>query len=110
MNTDYSQFLHMLPEVTLMAVFVIVLLTDLFTAPRVAPVAATESKPFKAPRGWFNCVVCTLMLVHLLINICPVAPATTFSGMYITGTHISSIPSLFSRDISLPCDTTERIL
>ena len=96
MNTDYSQFLHMLPEVTLMAVFVIVLLTDLFTAPRVAPVAATEGKPFKAPRGWFNCVVCTLMLVHLLINICPVAPATTFSGMYITNGPIGVIKTILA--------------
>lgn len=33
MNIDYSQFLHMMPEVSLMAVLVIVFIADFFTAP-----------------------------------------------------------------------------
>ena len=56
MNIDYSQFLNMLPEVTLTAILVIVFIADLFTAAKPA-----ESKP----RKWFNPLVCALMLVHI---------------------------------------------
>ena len=36
MNIDYSQFFHMLPEVTLTAVLVIVFIADLFSAAKPA--------------------------------------------------------------------------
>ena len=48
MNIDYSQFLNMIPEVTLMAALMIVFITDLFTA----------KKPGEARnRNWFNPLV-----------------------------------------------------
>lgn len=75
MNIDYSQFLNMIPEVTLMAALMIVFITDLFTA----------KKPGEARnRNWFNPLVCVLMLAHIFINIWPTEASTAFGGMYMT--------------------------
>ena len=72
MNVDYSQFLNMVPEVSLMAILVITFLVDFFTAKKPADTVDGN------PRKWFNCLVCALMLVHICLNI-------AFGGMYATG-------------------------
>ncbi|MFW5525671.1 MAG: NADH-quinone oxidoreductase subunit N [Prevotella sp.] len=79
MNVDYSQFLNMVPEVSLMAILVITFLVDFFTAKKPADTVDGN------PRKWFNCLVCALMLVHICLNIAPTSPATAFGGMYATG-------------------------
>lgn len=79
MNVDYSQFLNMVPEVSLMAILVITFLVDFFTAKKPADTVDGN------PRKWFNCLVCALMLVHIYLNIAPTSPATAFGGMYATG-------------------------
>lgn len=79
MNVDYSQFLNMVPEVSLMAILVITFLVDFFTAKKPADTVDGH------PRKWFNCLVCALMLVHICLNIAPTSPATAFGGMYATG-------------------------
>ena len=79
MNVDYSQFLNMVPEVSLMAILVIAFLVDFFTAKKPADTVDGN------PRKWFNCLVCALMLVHICLNIAPTSPATAFGGMYATG-------------------------
>ena len=86
----------MIPEVTLMAVLVIVFIADFLTAPRVAAVKVAEGETFKNPRGWFNCLVCALLLAHLLINIGSTPEATTFSGMYITNGPIGVIKTILA--------------
>ena len=75
MNIDYSQFLNMIPEVTLMAILLVVFFVDLFTAQKAAPVAvaqaATGEQSLNKPKGdilsvhassrpWFNILVCAL--------------------------------------------------
>lgn len=87
MNTNYSQFLYMMPEVTLMAILVIVFLADLFTAPRVG-----ESRR----RTWFNPLVGVLMLAHILINIFPTESMETFGGMYATGPGVGVIKTILA--------------
>ncbi len=79
MNVDYSQFLNMVPEVSLMAILVITFLVDFFTAKKPADTVDGN------PRKWFNCLVCALMLVHICLNIAPTSPVTAFGGMYATG-------------------------
>lgn len=96
MNIDYSQFLNMIPEVTLMAVLVIVFIADFITAPRVAVGKVDAEGTFVSPRPWFNTLVCVLMLVHLIINIAPVAEATTFGGMYMTNASVGVIKSILA--------------
>ena len=79
-----------------MAVLVIVFIADFLTAPRVAAVKVAEGETFKNPRGWFNCLVCALLLAHLLINIGSTPEATTFSGMYITNGPIGVIKTILA--------------
>ena len=83
MNLDYSQFFHMMPEVTLMAMLVIVFIIDFATAHK-APIVITDDKTAPSPRPWFNPLVCVFMLIHILLNCCPTEPATAFGGMYAT--------------------------
>ena len=84
----------MMPEVSLMAVLVIVFIADFFTAPRVADVQAGAD--FKAPRAWFGPLVCVLMLAHTLFNLAPVESAVTFGGMYYTTPSIGIIKSILA--------------
>ena len=84
----------MMPEVSLMAVLVIVFIADFFTAPRVADVQAGAD--FKAPRAWFGPLVCVLMLAHTLLNLAPVESAVTFGGMYYTTPSIGIIKSILA--------------
>ena len=107
MNIDYSQFLNMIPEVTLTVILLIVFVVDLLTAQKASPLAihqaengelalAKEQVPagVKAQgefRKWFNPFVCVLMLIHVLINIFPTAAAESFGGRYVTNVSIGFI-------------------
>ena len=73
----------MMPEVTLMAMLVIVFIIDFATAHK-APIVITDDKTVPSPRPWFNPLVCAFMLIHILLNCCPTEPATAFGGMYAT--------------------------
>ena len=87
MNIDYSQFLNMIPEVTLMVALMIVFITDLFTA----------KKPGEARnRNWFNSLVCVLMLAHIFINIWPTEASTAFGGMYMTNGSVGVIKTILA--------------
>lgn len=87
MNIDYSQFLNMIPEVTLMALLVIVFIADFLTA----------QKPGEGnTRGWFNPMVCVLMAAHLIINIGPTEAAQSFGGMYMTNSAVGVIKSILA--------------
>ena len=87
MNIDYSQFLNMIPEVTLMAALMIVFITDLFTA----------KKPGEARnRNWFNPLVCVLMLAHIFIYIWPTEASTAFGGMYMTNGSVGVIKTILA--------------
>ena len=55
---NYSQFLNMIPEATLMVVLLITFIADF-----------CSSK--SADRKWFNPLVCLLMVAHIAINIFP---------------------------------------
>lgn len=68
---NYSQFLNMIPEATLMAILVIVFIAD-FASSR------------HSERKWFNPLVSILMLAQVLINICPQEAVSVFGGMYVT--------------------------
>ena len=82
MNIDYSQFLRMFPEVTIMAMLVITFGADFFSVGK--------------ERKWFNPLVCVLMVAHLVINIFPVETSTTFGGMYQTNASIGVIKTILA--------------
>ena len=80
---DYSQFLNMIPEATLMAVLVIVFLADFISSG-------------KTIRKWFNPLVCILMLAQVLINICPQEPVSTFGGLYVTSHSVNIMKTILA--------------
>ena len=95
MNLDYSQFFHMMPEVTLMAMLVIVFIVDFATAHK-APIVITDEKTASSPRPWFNPLVCVFMLIHILLNCCPTEPATVFGGMYVTTPMVGVLKTILA--------------
>ena len=112
MNIDYSQFLNMIPEVTLTAILLIVFVVDLFTAQKPSNLAIFQAENGElalqkkqssvseltdvSPRSWFNTLVCILMLVHILVNIFPTSASTSFGGMYATSASIGIIKTILA--------------
>lgn len=94
MNIDYSQFLSMIPEVTLMALLVIVFIADFSTAQRF--VMSDGDNKTSSPRAWFNPLVCLLMAAHIVINIFPVTASTAFGGMYYTTPAIGVVKTILA--------------
>ena len=73
---DYSQFLYMKEELSLIAVILILFVVDLFTCPDhkgTAPKLPTRSLTLPAV---------ILLTIHTVINLFPGAPAEAFGGMY----------------------------
>lgn len=95
MNLDYSQFFHMMPEVTLMALLVIVFIVDFVTAHK-APIVLTDEKTGPSPRPWFNPLVCIFILAHILVNICPTESASVFGEMYVTSPMIGVVKTILA--------------
>ena len=85
----------MMPEVTLMAMLVIVFIIDFATAHK-APIVITDDKTAPSPRPWFNPLVCVFMLIHILLNCCPTEPATAFGGMYATTPMIGVLKTILA--------------
>ena len=85
----------MMPEVTLMAMLVIVFIIDFATAHK-APIVITDEKTAPSPRPWFNPLVCAFMLIHILLNCCPTEPATAFGGMYVTTPMIGVLKTILA--------------
>ncbi len=86
MNIDYSQFLNMIPEASLVAILIITFIADFFSA----------KKPGEESRKWFNPLVCILMTAHLVINIFPTEAAETFGGMYYTNASVGVIKTILA--------------
>ena len=85
----------MMPEVTLMAMLVIVFIIDFATAHK-APIVITDDKTAPSPRPWFNPLVCAFMLIHILLNCCPTEPATAFGEMYATTPMIGVLKTILA--------------
>ena len=85
----------MMPEVTLMAMLVIVFIIDFATAHK-APIVITDDKTAPSPRPWFNPLVCAFMLIHILLNSCSTEPATAFGGMYATTPMIGVLKTILA--------------
>lgn len=80
---NYSQFLNMIPEVTLTVALVITFIADFWSA------SSTDRK-------CFNPLVCVLLLAHLLFNIGPTEATTAFGGMYYTNASIGIIKTILA--------------
>jgi len=80
---DYGQFLYMRPELSLIAVIIIVFLYDLFATGRL--------------RSLFHPLVCILVGIHTLLNLMPFASDTEiFGGMYLSTPIINLCKTILS--------------
>ena len=72
---DYSQFLHMREELSLVAVLLLLFLADLFMSP--------DAHKQKGTRPVLNTMLpVILMAIHTAINLVPSTAADIFGGMY----------------------------
>lgn len=80
---DYSQFLFMRPELSLIAVIGILFLYDLFADDR--------------GRKYFHLIACVLVLVQILVNLIPAGETVDlFGGMYQSGTMQNIVKNILS--------------
>lgn len=80
---DYSQFLHMRPELSLIAVTMFLFLYDLFAGPKMQP--------------YIQPLSCLLLLIHTMIHIIPSETSCeAFGGMYIRMPVMSIVKSILS--------------
>lgn len=79
---DYSQFLYMKEELSLIAVIVLLLLFDLLAGEK--------------GRKYFSLTACLLLGVHTLANLIPSAPAEIFGGMYYYTPMMTIVKSILS--------------
>lgn len=80
---NYSQFLNMIPEATLMAVLVIVFVADFVSAG-------------KKERRWFNPFVCLLMLAQVLVSFAQTDAVSAFGGMYVTSPSVNVMKTILA--------------
>lgn len=71
---DYSQFLYMREELSLIAVLVIVFLADLFVSP--------DARKSKGIPAWYTMLPVILLVIHTAINLVPGTATDLFGGMY----------------------------
>ena len=79
---DYSQFLYIKEELSLIVILLIVFLFDLFASEKA--------------RKYFQPLACVLMGVQILINIIPGQPAEAFGGMYQYTPMMTIVKSILS--------------
>ncbi len=83
---DYSQFLYMHEELSLLAVILILFVADLFFCPDK-----------KSGKGIYNtCLPVVLLTVHTLLNLCPDESAEAFGGMYVYTPMMSVMKSVLN--------------
>lgn len=88
---NYSQFLYMMPEVTLVVLLLVTFVADFATSQKVRTLAPTDKC-----RSWFNPMICLLMFAHILINLFPIETHTVFGGMYIATPSIGVIKTILA--------------
>lgn len=88
---NYSQFLYMMPEVTLVVLLLVTFLADFSTSQKIRTLAPTDKR-----RSWFNPMICLLMFAHILINLFPIETHTVFGGMYIATPAIGVIKTILA--------------
>lgn len=88
---NYSQFLYMMPEVTLVVLLLVTFVADFATSQKIRTLAPTDKR-----RSWFNPMICLVMFAHILINLFPIETHTVFGGMYIATPAIGVIKTILA--------------
>ncbi|MBR1652305.1 MAG: NADH-quinone oxidoreductase subunit N [Alloprevotella sp.] len=99
---DYSQFLYMREELSLLAVILIVFVVDLFLSKEPALAATGEAvSPRRGGRkGGLGLIACILLGVHTVANLVPCCgmehEVTAFGGMYVHTAMMTIVKSVLN--------------
>ena len=80
---NYSDFLKMVPEASLVSILIILFVADFISA------KAQERK-------WFNPLVCVLMFAQTLVCLLPQVATSAFGGMYVTSNRVEAMKAILS--------------
>ena len=80
---NYSDFLKMVPEASLVSILIILFVADFISA------KAQERK-------WFNPLVCVLMFAQTLVCLLPQVATSAFGGMYVTSNSVEAMKAILS--------------
>lgn len=80
---NYNDFLKMIPEASLVAILIILFVSDFVTAK-------------KESRKWFNPLACVLLFINTILCLTITSSENAFEGMYITTSSVNIMKAILS--------------
>lgn len=80
---NYNDFLKMIPEASLVAILIILFVSDFITAK-------------KESRKWFNPLACVLLFINTILCLTITSSENAFEGMYITTSSVNIMKAILS--------------
>ncbi len=80
---NYNDFLKMIPEASLVAILIILFVSDFVTAK-------------KESRKWFNPLACVLLFINTILCLTITTSENAFEGMYITTSSVNIMKAILS--------------
>lgn len=80
---NYNDFLKMIPEASLVAILIILFVSDFVTAK-------------KESRKWFNPLACVLLFINTILCLTITTSENAFEGMYVTTSSVNIMKAILS--------------
>lgn len=80
---NYNDFLKMIPEASLVAILIILFVSDFITAK-------------KESRKWFNPLACVLLFINTILCLTITSSENAFEGMYVTTSSVNIMKAILS--------------
>lgn len=80
---NYNDFLKMIPEASLVAILIILFVSDFVTAK-------------KESRKWFNPLACVLLFINTILCLTITSSENAFEGMYVTTSSVNIMKAILS--------------
>ena len=80
---NYNDFLKMIPEASLVAILIVLFVSDFVTAK-------------KESRKWFNPLACVLLFINTILCLTITSSENAFEGMYITTSSVNIMKAILS--------------
>lgn len=80
---NYNDFLKMIPEASLVAILIILFVSDFVTAK-------------KESRKWFNPIACVLLFINTILCLTITSSENAFEGMYVTTSSVNIMKAILS--------------
>ena len=80
---NYNDFLKMIPEASLVAILIVLFVSDFVTAK-------------KESRKWFNPLACVLLFINTILCLTITSSENAFEGMYVTTSSVNIMKAILS--------------